>query len=246
MSGHSHAKTVKHQKGLADAKRSSVFSKYSKELEIAAKEGGDPVFNSKLRMAIEKAKEFNMPTENIERAVKRGTGELEGGKLEEVSFEAYGPGNVAIIIDGITDNKNRTLGEIKQILNQNGGKLVGEGAIRWMFDRKGTLVVSLKSSPYGGSPEGRQNMELSAIEAGAEDIYWHDDDMLDIYTKPENLEKVRKNLEEKGIKTDSVSLNWVPKENIKVDDAARRSCQKLFEALDESDSAQEVYSNLED
>ena|SRR3989344_342082 len=244
MSGHSHAKTIKHQKGLADAKRSSAFSKHSKELEIAAKEGGDPVFNSKLRMAIEKAKEVNMPTENIERAVKRGTGELEGGKLEEVSFEAYGPGNVAIIIDGITDNKNRTLGEIKQILNQNGGKLVGEGAIRWMFDRKGTLIVSLKSQ--NENLQNKENIELAAIEAGAEDIYWHDDNILDIYTKPENLEKVRKNLEEKSIKTDSVSLDWVPKENIKVDDAARRSCQKLFEALDESDSAQNVYSNIED
>ena len=244
MSGHSHAKTIKHQKGLADAKRSSVFSKYSKELEITAKEGGDPVFNSKLRMAIEKAKEVNMPTENIERAVKRGTGELEGGKLEEVSFEAYGPGNVAIIIDGITDNKNRTLGEIKQILNQNGGKLVGEGAIRWMFDRKGTLIVSLKSQ--NENLQNKENIELAAIEAGAEDIYWHDDNILDIYTKPENFEKVRKNLEEKSIKTDSVSLDWVPKENIKVDDAARRSCQKLFEALDESDSAQNVYSNIED
>ncbi len=244
MSGHSHAKTVKHQKGLADAKRSSVFSKCSKELEIAAKEGGDPVFNSKLRMAIETAKEFNMPTENIERAVKRGTGELEGGKLEEVSFEAYGPGNVAIIIDGITDNKNRTLGEIKQILNQNGGKLVGEGAIRWMFDRKGTLIINLKSQ--NENLQNKENMELSAIEAGAEDIYWHDDDMLDIYTKPENLEKVRKSLEEKSIKADSVSLDWVPKENIKVDDAVKKSCQKLFEALDENDSAQNVYSNIED
>ena len=244
MSGHSHAKTIKHQKGLADAKRSSVFSKYSKELEITAKEGGDPVFNSKLRMAIEKAKEVNMPTENIERAVKRGTGELEGGKLEEVSFEAYGPGNVAIIIDGITDNKNRTLGEIKQILNQNGGKLVGEGAIRWMFDRKGTLIVSLKSQ--NENLQNKENIELAAIEAGAEDIYWHDDNILDIYTKPENLEKVRKNLEEKSIKTDSVSLDWVPKENIKVDDKNKEACQKLFEALDESDSAQEVYSNLED
>src|SRR3990167_10643571 len=133
MSGHSHAKTIKHQNGLADAKRSAAFSKMAKELEIAAKDGGDPVFNSKLRMAIERAKEVNMPTDNIERAIKRGTGELEGGKLEEVTFEAYGPGNVAVIIDGITDNRNRTLGEIKQILNQNNGKLIAEGAVKWLF-----------------------------------------------------------------------------------------------------------------
>ncbi|MBI2041390.1 MAG: YebC/PmpR family DNA-binding transcriptional regulator [Candidatus Nealsonbacteria bacterium] len=245
MSGHSHAKTIKHQKGLADAKRSAAFSKAAKELEIAAKEGGDPVFNSKLRMAIEKAKEVNMPADNIERAVKRGTGELEGGKLEEVSFEAYGPGNVAIIIDGITDNKNRTLGEIKQILNQNNGKLVGEGAIRWMFDRKGTLVISM--GLQNENFRNKENMELAAIEAGAEDIYWHaDGSMLDIYTKPEDLEKVRKSLEEKGIKADSTSLGWVPKENIKVGDKDKEACQKLFEALDESDAAQEVYSNIED
>ncbi|MBI2450310.1 MAG: YebC/PmpR family DNA-binding transcriptional regulator [Candidatus Nealsonbacteria bacterium] len=242
MSGHSHAKTIKHQKGIADAKRSAAFSKMAKELEIAAKGGGDPVFNSKLRMAIERAKGVNMPTDNIERAIKRGTGELEGAKLEEVSFEAYGPGNVAIIIDGITDNKNRTLGEIKQILNQNNGKLVGEGAIRWMFERKGVIIIDLKSQTPSIKSD---DLELMVIEGGADDIYWHDD-MLDVYTKPEDLEKVRKNLETKEIKTESVSLDWVPKENIKVDDAAKESCQKLFEALDESDSVQEIYSNLED
>lgn len=243
MSGHSHAKTIKHQKGLADAKRSAAFSKSAKELEIAAKGGGDPVFNSKLRMAIENAKGVNMPTENIERAIKRGTGELEGGKLEEVSFEAYGPGNVAVIIDGITDNRNRTLGEVKQILNQNNGKLVAEGAVRWMFERKGVIILDFKLSPYGGSTEGRQDLELAAIEAGADDVYWKEN-MLDVYTKPEDLETTRKNLEEKGIKAESSSLDWVPKENINVDEAAKAACEKLFEALDENDSVQEIYSNL--
>lgn len=243
MSGHSHAKTIKHQKGLADAKRSAAFSKCAKELEIAAKEGGDPTFNSKLRMAIEKAKEANMPTENIERAIKRGTGEIEGGKLEEVSFEAYGPGNIAIIIDGITDNRNRTLGEIKQILNQNNGKLVAEGAVRWMFERKGCLIVDLKLQ--NEDLKNKENLELAAIEAGADDIYWHED-MLNVYTKPENLEGVRKTLEEKGIKTESVSLDWVPKENIEADETAKAACQKLFEALDENDAVQEIYSNLKE
>lgn len=242
MSGHSHAKTIKHQKGLADAKRSAAFSKMAKELEIAAKGGGDPAFNSKLRMAIERAKEVNMPTENIERAIKRGTGELEGGKLEEVSFEAYGPGNVAIIIEGITDNRNRTLGEIKQILNQNNGKLIAEGAVKWMFERKGTIILDLKLQ--NENLKNKENLELAAIEAGANDIYWHDDDMLDVYTKPEDLEKVRKGLEEKGTKIESFSLDWVPKENIEVDGATKESCQKLFEVLDESDSVQEIYSNL--
>lgn len=241
MSGHSHAKTIKHQKGIADAKRGAFFSKMAKELEITAKDGGDPVFNAKLRMAIERAKEGNMPTENIERAIKRGTGELDGGKLEEVSFEVYGPGNAAIIVDGITDNRNRTLGEIKQILNQNGGKLVGEGAIRWMFERKGIIMINLKLQT---SNLKHEDLELMVIEAGADDVYWHDGDALDIYTKPEDLEKVRKNLEEKVIKLESVSIGWMPKENIKVDAATKEACEKLFEALDENDSVQEVYSNI--
>lgn len=243
MSGHSHAKTIKHQKGIADAKRGAAFSKMAKELEIAAKDGGDPVFNSKLRMAIERARGVNMPTENIERAIKRGTGDLEGGKLEEVSFEAYGPGNVAIIIDGITDNRNRTLGEIKQILTQNGGKLVAEGAVKWMFERKGCLIVDLKLQIEDF--KNKENLELAVIEAGAENIYWHDN-MLDIYTKPEELEKTRKGLEDKGIKIESVSLDWAPKENIEVDEASKEVCQKLFEALDENEAVQEIYSNLKD
>ena len=242
MSGHSHAKTIKHQKGIADAKRSAAFSKMAKELEIAAKEGGDQTFNAKLRLAIERAKGVNMPTENIERAIKRGTGELEGGRLEEVSFEAYGPGNVAIIIDGITDNKNRTLGEIKQILSQNNGKLVAQGAVRWMFDRKGTIIINLKPETLNLKHD---DLELAVIEAGAEDIYWHDD-ALDVYTKPDELEKVRKNLEEKSIKQESASLDWVPKENIEVNEATKAACEKLFEALDESDSVQEAYSNFKD
>ena len=243
MSGHSHAKTIKHQKGLADAKRGAAFSKLAKELEIAAKDGGDPVFNSKLRTAIEKAKETNMPTENIERAIKRGTGELESGKLEEVSFEAYGPGNVAIIIDGITDNRNRTLGDIRQILNQNGGKLVAEGAIRWMFERKGVIVVDLKLQ--SDDFKNKESLELAAIEAGAEDIRWHDD-VLDVYTKQGELEKVRKNLGEKKIKLESASLDWVEKEGVSVDEATKEACEKLFEALDENDSVQEIYSNLKE
>lgn len=243
MSGHSHAKTIKHQKGLADAKRSAAFSKMAQELEIAAREGGDPVFNSKLRMAIERAKEVNMPTENIERAIKRGTGELEGEKLEEVSFEAYGPGNIAIIIDGITDNRNRTLGEIKQILNQNGGKLVTEGAVRWMFERKGTIIIDLKLQ--NENFKNKENLELAAIEAGADDIYWPDD-LLNVYTKPEDLERVRKTLEEKGVKTESVSLDWVPKENIETSEVTKEACQRLFDLLDENDSVQEIYSNLKE
>lgn len=137
MSGHSHFASIKHKKEITDQKRGKIFSKLSRQISVAAREkGGETSTNPALKVAIERAKEFNLPKENIERAIKKGTGELEGAKLESVLFEAYGPGGIAIIIEGITDNKNRTLGEIKQILNQNGGKLAGEGAVRWMFERK--------------------------------------------------------------------------------------------------------------
>lgn len=237
MSGHSHYASIKYKKAITDAKRGKVFSKLSRQISIAAKEkGGDPATNPTLRVAIEKAKEFNMPKDNIERAVKKGTGELEGAKLESITFEAYGPGGIAIIIEGITDNKNRTLGEIKQILTQNGGKLVGEGGVQWMFGRKG--VISL-------SPQNKEEAELSAIEAGAEDVYWHNN-TLDIYTKPEELEKVKKSLEDKGLPSESTSLDWVAKENIETAEKDKQNCQKLFEALDENEAVQEIYSNLKE
>jgi len=241
MSGHSHWAGIKHKKQLADLQRGKVFSKLAREIEIAARNGKDPEMNPKLRMAIEKAKEAKMPSENIERAIKRGCGELTGEKLEEILFESYGPGNIAIIIEGITDNKNRTLNEIKQILNQNNGKLVSEGAVKWMFERKGCITVNLQFSI--SNFQNKENLEMAAIEAGAEDIYWHND-ILDVYTKVEDLEKVKKNLEERGIKVESFSLDWVPKEEIEVDEKTKESCQKLFEALDENEAVQEIYSNL--
>ena len=182
MSGHSHAKTVKRTKESGDKKRGQVFSKMAKVISIAAREGGaDPDVNSRLRTAIETAKKWNLPKDNIERAIKKGTGELASEKLEEFLFEAYGPSGVAIIIEGITDNKNRSLGEIKQTLNQYGGKLVGEGGARWLFERK---------------------------------------------------------MGEQG------SLEWVAKQEMEVPEKDKENIQKLFEALDENDSVQEIYSNL--
>lgn len=240
MSGHSHWSTIKHKKGAADARKSKVFSRLAREIMVAAKEGGSDInFNPKLRMTVDRAKEENMPTDNIERSIKKGTGEIEGAILEEVIFEAYGPGGTAIIIEGITDNKNRTLTEIKQILNQNNGKLTGEGAVRWMFEKKGVIVVK--------KPEDqsviKEDLELTAIESGAEDISWHDD-VLIIYTKPEELENIRRSLKNKKIHPESVSLDWLAKKNIAVEEKTKVACQKLFEALDKNDSVQEIYSNL--
>ena len=242
MSGHSHARTIKHQKAITDKKRGQIFSKMTRMISVAAKEGGaNPETNSKLRLAIEMAKSFNMPKDNIDRAIKRGTGEIAAEKLEEVLFEAYGPGGIAIIIEGITDNKNRALGEIKQILNQNNGKLVGEGAVKWMFEKKGVIAIDCELQTE--DLKNKEKLELMAIEAGAEDICWHNE-VLDVYTKIGDLEKVKKSLEEKNIQADSVSLDWVPKEEIVVDGKTKQACQKLFEALDENEAVQEIYSNL--
>ena len=242
MSGHSHFASIKHKKELTDQKRGQMFSKMAQVIAMAARQGGpNPETNYRLRLAIDKAKEVNMPRENVERAIKRGSGGDEGAKLEEVIFEGYGPGGVAIMVTGITDNKNRTFSEVRQILNQNGGKIVGEGAIRWLFEQKGVAVIDPKSQP--ADLQNKENLELAVIEAGADDIYWHDD-VLDVHTKPENLETLRKNLEAKGIKVESASMDMVPKEPVEADEATKEACQKLFDALDENDSVQDVYSNL--
>ncbi len=241
MSGHSHSKTIKRTKDLTDKKRGQIFSKMARLISIAVKEGGpNPETNSKLRLTIEQAKMSNMPRENVERAIKKGTGELTGEKLEEVSFEGFGPGGIALIIEAITDNKNRTLGEVKVALNQNGGKLAGEGAVRWLFDRKGAITINVENQI---SNIKKEDLELTAIESGADDIYWHENE-LDIYTKPESLELVKKNLEEKGIKIDAASLDWAAKEEVQVSEKDQEACQKLFEALDENDSVNDIYSNL--
>ncbi len=242
MSGHSHAKTIRHAKELTDKKRGQMFSKMARVIWVAVKQGGpNPETNSKLRLAIETAHSVMMPKENIERAIKRATGELPGEKLEEVLFEAYGPGRIAIIIEGITDNKNRTLGEIKQILNQNNGKLAGEGSVKWMFERKGCILLDKRGQ--NESLGDKEKLEMMTIEAGVQDLYWHND-LLDVYTKIEELEKVKKNLEEKGIKIESASLDWVPKEEVSLDEKTKEACQKLFDALDENEAVQEIYSNI--
>ena len=241
MSGHSHARTIRHQKNITDQKRGQIFSKMARVIWVAVKEGGpNTETNSKLRLAIETAHSFRMPNENIERAIKRATGEIPEKKLEEVLYEAYGPGGIAIIIEGITDNKNRSLNEIKQILNQHNGKLVQEGAIKWMFERKGCITINIKNQ----NPKTKNDeLELLVIEAGAEDLYWYGED-LDVCTNIKDLEKVKKNLEEKGVKIDSTSFDLKPKEMIDLKEKEKESCLKLFEALDESESVQEIYSNI--
>jgi transcriptional/translational regulatory protein YebC/TACO1 len=237
MSGHSHAKTVMATKMANAAKKGKIYSKFGRLITIAAKEGGgDSNKNSKLKAVIEQAKSFNMPKENIERAIKKGTGELAGESLEEVSYEGFGPGGIALIIEGITDNSNRTLTEVKVILNQNNGKMAGEGAVRWMFERKGSIVVLPEE-------KSKEDLEMAAIEAGADDVRWYGES-LEIHTKPEDLDAVRKTLEEKQIKVESSSLGYVAKEEIEISEKEKEQAQKLFEALDENDAVNDIYSNL--
>lgn len=242
MSGHSHAKTIKHQKNLTDQKRGQLFSKMARVISVAVKEGGpNPETNSRLQAIIEDAKGQNMPRENIDRAIQNALGGGAEEHLEEVSYEAYGPGGVAIIIEGITDNTNRTLGEIRQILNQHGGKLVGEGSVKWMFERRGYIIVD----PKGQSEDfqNKESLEMSAIEAGADDIRWIED-LLEIYTKIESLGEVKKKIELQGVKIDSAALGWIAKEEISVEEREKESCRKLFDILDENDAVQNVSSNL--
>jgi YebC/PmpR family DNA-binding regulatory protein len=233
MSGHSHFHNIKLKKGLEDAKKSKLFSKFSKEISIAAKEGGaDFNFNPKLRSIVDKAKGFNMPNDSIDKAIKKGSGELEGFSYEEFLMEAYGPDNMAVLIEGITDNKNRSLNEIKLLISQRGGKVVNEGAIKWMFERKGVIG--------GTSSLSRDDFELVAIEAGADDISYEDENTI-IYTKPDELEKVKKGLEDNGFKVEFSNLEWVPKENITADE---EKCSKFIEAIDEHEDVSNVYTNL--
>lgn len=238
MSGHSHWAGIKHKKGLEDAKRGKVFSKLGKTISVAARDHGpDPASNPTLRVAIEKAREANMPNDNIERAIKRGTGELEGAKLEEITLEIFGPEGAAILAEGITDNKNRTLSDIKKILSGHNAKLANEGGVKWMFSRKGVLTINARG-------KNREALELTVIDAGAEDLLWNDEGDLVVYTSPETLDEVKQKLEKEGLVIISSGLEWMPQNPIDLGPEQRMKLEKLFEALDEYEDVQEIYSNL--
>ena len=220
-----------------DKKKGKVFSTMAKMIAIAARNGGDPIMNPGLRLAIEKAKSVNMPNDNIERAIKKGTGEDKEGQLEEVLYEAFSPNGIPLIIDAITDNKNRTLSELRHILLQYNGRMGEAGSVKWMFGQKGVIELGLDN-------KNKEELELIAIDSGAEDIKWRDD-ILEVYTKPENLESTKKNLEKSGMKIEDVSLDWVPKDEIKIDDESlKKQLGNLFEALDENEDVKEIYSNV--
>ncbi len=240
MSGHSKWSQIKHKKAITDAKKGKVFSKIARMISVAAREGGgDPSANYKLRMIIDKAKTVNMPGDNVDRAIKKGTGGLEGVKMEEFTYEAYGPGGIALIIEGITDNKNRTLSEIKHLLSSQSGKFAETGSVSFLFQKKGIVIVNKEESEFN-----KESLELTAIDAGAEDLKWQDENILEITTKPEDLEKIKTALKQTDIVIESSSLDWVPMTAISVEDEKTKGqVERLMEVLDERDDVNELYSN---
>lgn len=239
MSGHSKWSTIKHKKAARDTKRAGIFSKLARAITVAARGGGGEIeTNYELRSIIEKAKSVNMPKENITRAIKKGTGKIEGEQLEELLIEAYGPGDVAILIEAVTDNKNRTTSEIRTMLMRHGARPVNEGSVKWLFERKMSLTL----------PSGQINnpdaFELIAIDAGAEDIIWQkQEDVVVIYINSEKLKETLNILEKNGYAQISTNLDWVAKEEIKVSTDILKKLELLYEALDEQEEVQEIYSN---
>jgi YebC/PmpR family DNA-binding regulatory protein len=238
MSGHSHWATIRRQKGAADAKRGQLFTKLAREIEIAASEsGGDPETNFRLRLAMDRARQNNMPKDNIERAIKRGTGELKGEAIEEITYEGYGPQGTALIVEVLTDNRNRAVSDVRGAFARHGGNLGSTGCVLWLFDRKGYISIV----PSDGNAE---DMALTAIDAGADDVKVADD-LVEVFTRVEELHQVKETLEYDKVELDSVQLYWVPKTMVQLDNKATTQNMRLIEALEELDDVLQVYSNLE-
>lgn len=242
MSGHSHWAGIKHRKGINDAKRGQIFTKHGKLISIAAKAGGgNPDDNFQLRLAIERARGENMPKENIEKAIKRGTGEIRGqAEIQEVIYESYfsiGTNQVAMLIKTATDNKNRTLGEVRTILTKNGGKLVPEGSVSFLFNLVGNLEIEVEDETR--VPE----MEMKIIEAGADDIEQLEKNLL-VITKVNELQKVKDLLEKNGLKIVNGGLIYISSQKIKLEEKEQESYEKLLEELDNQDDVQEIFDNL--
>ena len=238
MSGHSKWSTIKRKKGAADAKRGAIFTRLSKDISLASREGGGDIeMNASLRLAVKKAKIANMPAANIEKAIKKGTGELSGAKFENYIYEGYGPAGVAILMEVMTDNKNRTVPEIRHLMSKHGGNLGESGCVSWMFDKKGTIVINK-------SPEINEDdvMEVS-IELDAEDFIVQED-CFEIITIPEKFAETIKPLEEKGYNVEG-ELGLIPINMVKVSESDSNSIIKLLELLEENEDVQKIHSNFE-
>jgi YebC/PmpR family DNA-binding regulatory protein len=242
MSGHSKWATIKRKKGATDAARGRLFTRLIKEITIAARNGGgNPDGNPRLRLAIQTAKAANMPADNIKRAVQKGTGELEGVTYEELIYEGYGPGGVAVLVEIATDNNNRTVSELRHLFSRNNGNLGTSGSVAWMFDRKGTIVV-----PQSGQPQPVTEDSLLEIilEAGADDLQ-NEDETYTITTSPQTFDAVKKALEDRQIVLESASLAMIPQNTVKVTGKDAENTLKLMEALEEHEDVQNVYANFD-
>lgn len=238
MAGHSKWKQIKRKKAVTDSRRASSWTKVIREITIAAKAGGgDPAGNPRLRTAIDAAKAVNMPNDNIDRAIKKGTGELEGGNIDEVAYEGYGPGGAALFIEATTDNPNRTVAEVRHAFSRNGGNLGATNSVAWMFDRKGQLY--LDAARY----DEDRTLEL-ALEAGAEDFAREGDQYI-VSTHPNDLHAVKEALAAKGIKAEEAELAMVPKNTVKVEGKDAEALLRLIEALEELDDVSKVFSNFD-
>jgi YebC/PmpR family DNA-binding regulatory protein len=238
MSGHSKWHSIKHQKGVTDARRGQLFTKLTREIIVATREGGSNTeANFRLRLAVQKARDNNMPLENIERAIKKGSGELEGGGLAEVVLEGYGPSGTAILVNALTDNRNRTIQEVRSTFTRHGSSLGESGCVAWLFESKG--VINVKADNLDAD-----EMALSAIDAGAEDVKV-ESGYVEVYTKPDELEMVRSALEEKGLPIDSSEILMVPKTLVPLDDKAAMQALKLLDKLEEIDGVHNVFSNAD-
>ena len=239
MSGHSKWHTIKHKKGALDAKRGKLFTKLIKEITIAARSGGsgDVNTNARLRKAVSDAKAGNMPADTIDRAIKRGTGELEGVTYDEITYEGYGPGGVAVMVEVTTDNRNRTVAEIRHLFSKNGGNMGETGSVGWMFNRKGQIIVD-------SGVKGEDEMMELALEAGADD-FQAEGDSYQILTTPEDFHTVLDKLKAAGIEPISAEVAMIPQNTISLEGGAANQMMKLYDALDDHDDVQNVYTNFE-
>ena len=239
MGGHSHWSQIKRQKGGNDAKRGAVFTKLSREITVSAREGGgDPAMNPRLRLAIEKAREGNMPMDTIKRAIERGAGGGEGAAaLQEITFEGYGPGGVAILVQTLTDNRNRTVSELRTTLTRGGGTLGESGSVAWQFDNKGLIAIETAGADA-------EELALTAIDSGAEDVRV-EGEFVEVFTAPAELDKVRRHLQESGLKLASAELFMLPKNTVPLDEKSSAQALKLLDQLEELDDVQKVYSNAD-
>ncbi|MGB2705697.1 MAG: YebC/PmpR family DNA-binding transcriptional regulator [Candidatus Omnitrophota bacterium] len=238
MSGHSKWASIKHKKGATDAKRGKLFTKVIREISVAARQGGGkPEVNPRLRLAIQRAKDSNMPQSNIERAIKKGTGELEGVNYEEVTYEGYGPSGVAIMVEVLTDNKNRATGAIRNIFSKKGGNMAGQGAVNWIFEKKGYIVINKNAI------EEDKLMDI-VLEAGAEDMKTEETTYA-VTTQPGDFDKVKKAIEDSKIKIEAAEVTSVPKSTVKVAGENAKRVLALVNELEDNDDVQNVYANFD-